>query len=294
MFVSISLYPRFKNPIFIRKGVRERPDHPNDVYELRGTSDVQVGISEVGSVFKEKRERLPSSFDSRMFQEAQVSQLPFISSCPYVNPTSTVDVSTFYHYFPPLVSYPIGLGSQPNLFSCYGGIYSAFHSAPAPLIIPCKDDWNQLHANCVPLDRGSVAAMKQMIPPPPVLPIINPIVYSNNHDLGTRDLEYIAAEDLPVLNSHAPRSISIPRPSVPVFPVSPQLLIPSLLQSSSPSFDSQKDKPCHLNSPSSVYSFPGSETPMNSNKLHVIGFSWKPDAPRTVSQDDIWVKPCLQ
>lgn len=171
---------------------------------MRGTNDVQVGISEVGNVFKEKRERLQSIFDSRMFQEAQVSQLPFISSCPYVNATPTVDVSTFYHYFPPLVSYPIGLGSQRIFSAVMGESVAASILHPTSAIIPCKDDWNQLPANCVPLDRGSVAAMKQMIPPPPVLPIINPIVYSNNHDLGTRDLEYIAAEDLPILNSHAP------------------------------------------------------------------------------------------
>lgn len=238
---------------------------------------------------------MQSGFENKMFREAQVAQLPFVSSCPYVSLTPAVDVSTFYHYFPPLVSCSMGLGSQPNPFNYYGGIYSAIPPGPTPTIAHCKDDWNHLHANCVSLDRRSVAAMKEMIPPPPVLPIINPIVYSNNHDLGTRDLEYIAAEDLPVLNSHAPRFISIPRPSVPSFPVSPQLLIPSLLQSPSPSFDSQKDKqPNHLNSPSSVYSSPGNEAAMNSNKLHVLGFSWKPDAPRAVSQDDIWVKPCLQ
>mgnify|MGYP004515860563 CR=1 FL=1 len=237
---------------------------------------------------------MQSSFENRMFREAQVAQLPFVSSCPYVNSAPAVDVSTFYHYFPPLVSYPLGLGNQPNSFSYCGGIYSAIPPEPVPAMSHCKDNWNRLHSNCVPIDRGSVAAMKQMIPPPPVLPIINPIVYSNNHDLGTRDLEYIAAEDLPVLNSHAPRFISIPRPSVPAFPVSPQLLIPSLLQSPSPSYHNQKDKqPNHLNSPSSVYSSPGSET-TNSNKLCVLGFSWKPDSVRTVSQDDIWVKPCLQ
>lgn len=36
-----------------------------------------------------------------------------------------------------------------------------------------------------------------VIPSPPVMPIINPVVYSNNQDIGTSDLQYIRRTCLP-------------------------------------------------------------------------------------------------
>lgn len=142
----------------------------------------------------------------------------------------------------------------------------------------------------ISMSPGAENDLYKMIPPPPSFPIINPIVYSNNCDVGTEDLEYISASDFRLLNTRTTPSISIPRPSPPMYHLSPQNLIPSLIRPSSvKGREDLKGDPFRLNSPSSMYVSSSSDTKMNNDKLFVIGFTWNPEPVREAFEDDPWI-----
>ena len=137
---------------------------------------------------------------------------------------------------------------------------------------------------------GVKNSLCEMIPPPPNCPIINPVVYSNNHDVGTHDLEYVSIADLQILNTGTTPVISIPRPSSPLYPLAPRDLIPSLIQS--PAVKGREDlkgDSNRLSSPSSICVSSCSDTKLNDDKLYVIGFTWNLEPVRGRFENDPWI-----
>ena len=203
---------------------------------------------------------------------------------------------------------------DPNMM-CYA-YYPSFHppfvegvmncvplSRPIPYYLPQPSfypavDFNSLyqhHVNNTLLSMSrmynSQPSMGQIVPPPPEVPIFNPVVYSNNCDVGMHDLEYISETEFPLLNAHSSYPISIPRPYPPHSIQSPQDLIPPLVpthavSTTKPTVKSVEPVP----SPSSVFtSSTGVKT--NNDKLFVIGFSWDAQPFDGEFVGDVWIKP---
>ena len=143
----------------------------------------------------------------------------------------------------------------------------------------------------------SFLPIPQIVPPPPSVPIINPIVYDNNIDVGMSDLHYVSSDAFTILNARPRQDIRIPRLSKPLKHRTPSELIPSLLptQKKTPEIISAKQSErasdsLISNSPSViVHSSPSNEED-NGDKVFVLGFSWNEVHTPCVSENDIWVK----
>ena len=173
--------------------------------------------------------------------------------------------------------------------------YSAFWSMVPPLIHSVDQsrrnrDYGEMSSYSTSTSVGIENSLYKMIPPPPSFPIINPVVYSNNCDVGTQDLEYISTTDFRLLNTRTTPVISIPRPSSPLYPLSPQDLIPSLIHSPAvKGCDNLKGDSFRMSSPSSMYVSSYGDTKLNDDKLYVIGFTWNPEPVRGAFDDDPWI-----
>lgn len=131
---------------------------------------------------------------------------------------------------------------------------------------------------------------RNIIPPPPLFPIINPIVYNNNEDVGSFDFHYISSDDFALLNAHQ-TSINIPRISSPPDNKSPRELIPSLLPPTNcmPLFysnllDLNTLRENHDNSMNTATA----HKPIS--KVHIIGFSWTEPTELFDTCNDVWVR----
>ena len=138
----------------------------------------------------------------------------------------------------------------------------------------------------------SYLPIPQIVPPPPSVPIINPIVYDNNIDVGMSDLHYVSSDAFTILNARPRQDIRIPRLSKPLKQRTPSELIPSLLptQKKTPELIGVKQPERTSDSPSViVHSNPSNEED-NGDKVFVLGFSWNEVHTPCVSENDIWVK----
>lgn len=172
--------------------------------------------------------------------------------------------------FAPSVGMPVFANSlMPPYFQCY---YS-YYQAPSFLPIP------------------------QIVPPPPSAPIINPIVYDNNIDVGMSDLHYVSSDAFSILNARPRQNIRIPRLSRPSKRRTPSELIPSLLPTQKKEPDlaiiKQKEQTSKISvsdSPSVICHSTLSHEEDNGDKVFVLGFSWNEEYVPCVSENDIWVK----
>lgn len=219
----------------------------------------------------------------------------------------------------PLVNHPM---DRQHLYECcdpnmmYYAYYPRIHSPfvegvmncvplphPIPYYLPQHSicpavDFNLLYQHHLNNTLPSMSHMHnpqsstgQLVPPPPEVPIFNPIVYSNNCDVGTHDLEYISETEFPLLNAHSSYPINIPRPSPPHSIQTPQDLIPPLIptQTSCASKPAVKSvEPVH--SPSSIFN-PSTGVKTNDDKLFVVGFSWDAQPFDGEFVGDVWIKP---
>ena len=134
-----------------------------------------------------------------------------------------------------------------------------------------------------------------IIPPPPLFPIINPIVCNNNQDIGAADFEYITQETIHSLNSHS-MSITIPRLSAPIHSKCPQELIPSLLPNSTNLSVFPNDENSPINTFSTLFTDDISEEVKSlsskaSQNVIIPGFSWVEENEGVdVLLDDLWVR----
>ena len=143
----------------------------------------------------------------------------------------------------------------------------------------------------VGIDQNS----NDIIPPPPLFPIINPIVCNNNQDIGATDFEYITQETIHSLNSHS-TSITIPRLSSPIHSKCPQEMIPSLLPNSTNLSAFLNDENSPVNAFSTLFTDDISEEVKSlSNKASqnviIPGFSWVEENEGVdVLLEDIWIR----
>lgn len=128
-----------------------------------------------------------------------------------------------------------------------------------------------------------------VIPSPPVMPIINPVVYSNNHDIGTSDLQYIPENLFAVINLHPQSAINIPRITEPS---ETQGIVPSLVpcQEAQNRMLNGKGREIESESPPSLTSTQQMSPSNNKDKLIVMGFSWFSKPKEICCDDDVWLK----
>ena len=152
---------------------------------------------------------------------------------------------------------------------------------------------------CYPIySEPNFVRLPSIVPPPPSVPIINPIVYDNNIDVGMSDLHYISSDAFTLLNAHPRPAICIPRLSQPCEQREPTELIPSLLPP-------QKSKRYEragwkhkdllavdsLNSDSpSLLCSDDQHKDKNRDKIVILGFSWDEVHLPLVAQGDLWVR----
>ena len=152
---------------------------------------------------------------------------------------------------------------------------------------------------CYPVySEPNFGQQPSIVPPPPSVPIINPIVYDNNIDVGMSDLHYISSDAFTMLNAHPRPVICIPRFSQPCEQREPTELIPSLLP---PQKSKQYERAGwkhmdllavdSLNSDSpSLLCSDNQRDDNNRDKVIVLGFSWEEVHLPLVAQDDLWVR----
>lgn len=131
-----------------------------------------------------------------------------------------------------------------------------------------------------------------VIPSPPVMPIINPVVYSNNQDIGTSDLQYIPENLFAVINLHPQPAIMIPRMTEPS---ATQGIVPSLIpcqeaQVRMAKASTMEEREIESESPPSLTSTQPVSAPSNKDKLIVLGFSWYSEPKEIRCDDDVWLK----
>lgn len=131
-----------------------------------------------------------------------------------------------------------------------------------------------------------------VIPSPPVMPIINPVVYSNNQDIGTSDLQYIPENLFAVINLHPQPAIMIPRMTEPS---ATQGIVPSLIpcQEAQVRWRRHPDdggKGNRVRVPSIADIDSAVSAPSNKDKLIVLGFSWYSEPKEIRCDDDVWLK----
>ena len=140
-----------------------------------------------------------------------------------------------------------------------------------------KSEAASLHTPCV-------------IPSPPVMPIINPVVYTNNQDIGTGDLQYISDEMFAVINLHQRPDILIPRMTEPS---ASSGIVPSLIPSQEPQVEMHRKENANgveSESPISMASNSYGVPKSNKNKLLVLGFSWYTETKAIDCGSDIWLR----
>ena len=137
----------------------------------------------------------------------------------------------------------------------------------------------------------------QIVPPPPNVPIINPVVYDNNIDVGMSDLHYVSSDAFTILNARPRQDIRIPRLSKPSKHLTPSELIPSLLPTQKKGHGligaehaEQTSDFSLSNSPSVIVRSTPTNEEDNGDKVFVLGFSWNEVHTPFVSENDIWVK----
>lgn len=166
--------------------------------------------------------------------------------------------------------------------------------APLPMTHEYPSPWPHCRMNVFPTSsrvHPQLPVVACLVPPPPEVPIFNPIVYSNNCDVGTRDLEYISESEFQFLNAHSGNTLTIPRPSPPHIAPSPHDLIPPLVTAHpSPGEQVIPKRVIPRNSPSSIFE---SQVGVKSNndKLFVIGFAWDAQPFDEEFVGDAWIKP---
>lgn len=140
-----------------------------------------------------------------------------------------------------------------------------------------------------PMNYSNEPMCNSIIPPPPLYPIYNPIVYNNNIDVGSYDFNYISENSFAMLNAHQP-SFCFPRISVPLESRTPRELIPSLLPQADmmiPSFCDTDTS--HSESPLNGYHAEMSTSNINL-KVNIVGFSWFSSDEVCEEIDDVWVR----
>lgn len=122
------------------------------------------------------------------------------------------------------------------------------------------------------------------------MPIINPVVYTNNQDIGTGDLQYISDEMFAVINLHQRPDILIPRMTEPS---ASSGIVPSLIPSQEPQVEMHRKENANgveSESPISMASNSYGVPKSNKNKLLVLGFSWYTETKAIDCGSDIWLR----